>query len=230
LSLVKTITCCLIALLAPAIAFAQQEPQPVCPMECNCFSLSASQVLGFGLQDDFTPPAEPVEFLSSTIASDLASCGAGLLGFDDIPGENGIPASGWFAAEVVDFSFACDARLEVHARATTGGGSTGTGDDRISLLQTGSGCPVPFAWSALLRDLPAANGTWLPGQDATFCLDLDALPVEGGTFNVLQAIYSGRLEVVVADNTGVDSIVLSLCQYADAVQPRSWGTVKQLYR
>lgn len=228
----KTTTSCLVALLVPAIAIAQPDPQPqpVCPMECNCFSLSASQIAGFGLQDNFALPAEPVEFFASTIAVDLTTCGALLLSFDEIPGENGIPANGWFAAEAVDFSFACDARLEVHARATTGAGSTGTGDDQISFLQTGGGCPVPFAWSALLRDLPEANGTWLPGQDATFCLDLDALPVDGGTFNVLQAIYNARLEVVVADNTGVDSIIISLCRYADAVQPRDWGTVKQLYR
>jgi hypothetical protein len=64
----------------------------------------------------------------------------------------------------------------------------------------------------------------------TFCLDLDALPVDGGTFNLLQTISNGRVEVVVAEDTGVDSIVLDLCEYADAVQPRSWGTVKHLYR
>lgn len=226
----KTITLFLFALLAPTMAIAQPAPQPVCPMECNCFSLSASQVAGFGLQDNFALPPEPVDFAASTIAADLASCGATLLQFDEIPGENAIAAAGWFAAEVVDFSFACDARLEVHARATTGDGSSGTGDDRIYLLQSGSGCPVPFAWSALLRDLPEANGTWVAGQDVTFCLDLDALPVDGGTFNLLQTISNGRVEVAVAEDTGVDSIVLDLCEYADAVQPRSWGTVKHLYR
>ena len=214
---------CIATMLIPARLFAQTEPQPVCPLECNCGFLPHSlQVIGFGLQDDFALPTEPTAFPNSPVATSLAACGATLVDFDAIPGENGVPANAWFAEEVTGLFFVCDARIEVHVRATAGTGSDGTSDDHIYISHAGTGCPVPFAWSALLRDLPEANGHWVPGQDATFCLDLDELPVPGGTLNALYSILTGGMDVVVEDDSGVDSIVLSVCNEPDAVRATGW--------
>ena len=205
--------------------------QVVCPMECACSQPSPPQIFLLGIRDDFAPSVEvpapdPVLLNLVTTCSSQAN-----LQYDEVPGENGVPADRWFAETVRgDLFFVCDARIEVHVRATTGSGSSGTSDDRISLQPTGAPCTPNYLWSARLADLPASGGQWLSGQDATFCLDLDDLPASGGVTNILYALSQGALDVVVDDDTGVDSIVVSACIGTEAVQPIQWSAVKNLYR
>jgi hypothetical protein len=78
--------------------------------------------------------------------------------------------------------------------------------DSISLLQEGLG-----VWGRLIYDLEPPNGPYHSGQPTTLVLDLANLPVSAsGVTNVLPLLNDGVLEVFVADDTSVDSMLLEV--------------------
>jgi len=222
---------CAVALLASTFFVATApQAQILCPMECPCGLLPQPLVAFGGLRDDFVLPAEPAN-PDVELATLVTTCsGQPAVQYDEIPGEGDIASNRWFAETIGDLFFICDGRLEIHVRATTGTGSMGTSDDRLSLQPQGMPCTPNYVWSEAFANLPESGGTWNPGQEATFCLDLDDLPASGGETNVLYYMTSGTLRIAVDDDTGVDSIVLSRCDHPEAVHPALWGGVKALYR
>jgi hypothetical protein len=201
-----------------------------CPLPCDigepdCPDGQDPVVITYwaGSNDNFAPLPEPA--LPDKILKDYIDCNPHKnkpLQFDEVPGEDDVPAHSWFG-----HTFAClppgivAAKLEIRARATTGGGKKGTDNDRIRIVNSIKGC-APKGWRSKLKDLPEANGTWDPNQVATFCLDLDALPTDTGPISVLGQLASGSLSILIEDDTGLDYMKLTIavcpCEYPYLVE------------
>ncbi|MBW8042076.1 MAG: hypothetical protein FVQ85_19035 [Planctomycetes bacterium] len=199
-----------------------------CPTPCeippiNCpgtgeMAVMMAQIAGFG--DNF---ASPLELTSpdTILLNYIVSCSApgSPLQFDEIPGEGGVPSDSWLGHTFTGLPGGIvAARLEFRARATTGGGSGGTDNDHIAIVDTISACIPSWAWQNRFENLPEAGGSWLPGDVSTFCLDLAALPKPmGGPVSVLSQLATGRLGIRVDDDTGIDYMILTIavcrCKY-----------------
>jgi hypothetical protein len=76
----------------------------------------------------------------------------------------------------------------------------------------------------------SGTGSWYPGAEATFEVDLADLPPYShfGT-NILSELQDGELEFMVEDDTLVDYAILRVCQCPLEVEAESWGRVKARY-
>jgi hypothetical protein len=173
-----------------------------------------------GFHDNFAAPPEPAS-PDAILLSYITACSApGVpLQFDEVPGEGGVPANSWFGHTFTGLPTGIvAAKLEIRARATTGGGSGGTWNDHISIVDSIAGCIPTWTWQSRFENLPEAGGDWLAGEVATYCLDLATLPTKGGPVSVLSQLNSGSLSLRVDDDTGVDYITLTIavcpCQYS----------------
>ena len=191
------------------------------PINCpNTGELAVIMSYGGGLPDNFAPLPEAAS-PDTILLNYIVSCSApgSPLQFDEIPGESGVPANSWLGHTFTGLPAGIvAARLEIRARATTGGGSGGTYNDHIAIVDSISGCSPSWAWQNRFENLPEAGGDWRPGDVSTFCLDLDALPKPmGGTVSVLSQLATGRLGIRIDDDTGVDYMILTIavcrCKY-----------------
>jgi hypothetical protein len=172
-----------------------------------------------GLNDNFASPPETTS-PDAALLSFITTCSApGVpLKFDQVPGEGLVPANSWLGHTFSGLPYGIvAAKLQVHARATTGSGSGGAYNDAITIVSSISGCTPTYAWASRFMNLPEAGGTWSPGQVGTFCLDLSALPTTTGTVSMLSQLASGSLRIFIPDDTGVDYIKLTIavcpCKY-----------------
>ncbi|MHC4498655.1 MAG: DUF7901 domain-containing protein, partial [Planctomycetota bacterium] len=174
-----------------------------------------------GLIDNFAPfpdPATPDAALAGYIATCTAAPGYALQ-FDELPGFGGVSANSWFGHTFTALpTNIVSATLEFRARATPGAGGGLAWNDTIGFVNLISGCTRTDLWINRFMNLPEAGGTWNAGQVATFCLDLDALPLStGGTTSVISDLASGRLSVWAQDDTGIDYLLLNIttcpCEY-----------------
>ena len=83
-----------------------------------------------------------------------------------------------------------------------------------------------FAWASRINALPGAGGTWNPGQNQTFTLNLGALP--GGLLSQMNS--SGALDVLVSDDTTVDyaRLTIRVCPCDGPTRVYTVGTVDNL--
>lgn len=187
---------------------------------CPSGDLSVGSSFLAGAIDDFAAPAEPAT-PDATLLNYITSCTAGYaLQFDELPGIAGVPANSWFGHTFTGLPPGIvSATLEVRARATAPAAGGGLAwNDTIGFIDTITGCTRTDLWINRFSNLPEASGTWNAGQAATFCLDLDALPLStGGTTSVISALASGQLAVWAQDDTGIDYIELKImvcpCKY-----------------
>jgi hypothetical protein len=120
----------------------------------------------------------------------------------------------------------CGAMLKIRLAAQSSGLSS---NDGIWLSLVG-GTDLFHAfhyWTTIAN----VTGSWGPGSVATVVLDLSALPpfYEFPT-NILDVLSDGSLELLVEDDTAVDSAALQVCPCPVAIERTSWGRVKTLYR
>ncbi len=176
--------------------------------------------LGFliegGQPDDFCPLTEPV-FVGPELAA-LNICGSPPKQFDVLT--NDVP----FCHTMTGLpSNIVAANLEIRLKA---GSSSLSCNDTLSLQVAGSG----FAWGRRIGapgsgscagPLGLLASAWTPGSANTFCLDLANLPNADGSFtNILPLLnLTGRLDVRVQDDTGVDYMTLRLIDCACAAAP-----------
>jgi len=172
-----------------------------------------------GSPDLFVAPFEPA-LPDIQLGNYIVSCSStGFpLQFDQIPGMSGVPANSWLGHTFTGLPAGIvAAKLEVRARASTGAGAGGSWNDHISIVDTISACSATVAWSRRFSQLPESGGTWTPGQTATFCLDLGALPTSSGLVSVLGQLANGSLRIRVDDDTGIDYMILTVhvcpCKY-----------------
>lgn len=179
-----------------------------------------SSFLG-GAIDNFAPfaePATPDALLLNYITSCTSAPGYALQ-FDELPGVGGVSANSWFGHTFTSLpSGIVGATLEIRARATPGAGGGLSWNDSLGFIDTISGCVRTDLWANRFSNLPEAGGTWTSGQAATFCLDLDNLPVSsGGTTSIISDLASGRLSLWAQDDTGIDYMLLNImvcpCKY-----------------
>ncbi len=197
-----------------------------CPKPCEippmvCPSGDKATVINYtaGIADNYVLPTEATS-PDAALLSFITTCSApGIpLQFDQVPGEGSVPANSWLGHTFTGLpNGIVAARLQVRARATKGGGSSGTYNDAICFISSIAGCTPTYAWASRFANLPEAGGTWNPGQTGTFCLDLAALPTSSGPKNLLSLLASGSLRIYVVDDTGIDSMKLTVavcpCKY-----------------
>ena len=174
-----------------------------------------------GLIDNFAGAPEPAT-PDTALSNYIANCTAGYaLQFDELPGVGGVPANSWFGHTFTGLPAGIvSATLEIRARATLPSGGGGLAwNDSMGFVDTISGCSRTDLWANRFMNLPESGGTWNAGQAATFCLDLDALPI-GNTTNttsIINDLATGRLRVWAQDDTGIDYILLNIticpCEY-----------------
>ncbi|MBS0195269.1 MAG: hypothetical protein JSR77_00765 [Planctomycetes bacterium] len=71
--------------------------------------------------------------------------------------------------------------------------------------------PNTFSWGRQIKDLPGAGGTWSCPQDSTITLNLAALPLASGTFNLIPQLNADhRLDMYVQDDTTVEYAKLTI--------------------
>lgn len=187
------------------------------PVICRDGEQAVTISYAAGSPDLFAAPFEPAS-PDVQLANYITSCSSTgfLLQFDQIPGMGGIPANSWLGHTFTGLpGRIVAAKLEVRARASTN--SWGSFNDHLSIVDTISGCAATAAWSRRFMQLPEAGGTWAPGQTATFCLDLAAMPTAGGPISVLGQLANGSLRMRVDDDTGIDYMILTIhvcpCKY-----------------
>ena len=173
-------------------------------------------VLLAGSIDAFAQPADPTAPHPDLVTAFLPAPGNGYLDFDEIPGTSGIPIDTITAHRFELPAGIVGAELQSRVRA----GAPGSQTDTIGFyFADGSTSGFPdAAWSRLFGDR-AALGTgfltsseWTPGMDATFTLDLAALPLDGGgTIDLIPMLNSnGFVDVFVGDESGTDYFQLTL--------------------
>lgn len=168
-----------------------------------------------GLPDSYLCPEEPVApdpaLLSMLLAQNAVNPCFGLLEFDNFPGLtkcNGteIPSNAYFIHQLtfpVSSGNVTAATLQFRAKATPDpNGQTHT--DFIAFFEGAT-----YITGANLSQLPDANGTWNPNQDATFTLQLGNLPTAFSVNNILQYLNDGDLDIVIGNETGVDWMCIS---------------------
>lgn len=165
-----------------------------------------------GVQDTFQCSAEPASpsFPLRRWLTQRAGCNS-TLDFDDVPGTvrcetaTNVPSGGWFG-HTVTFPIPSCAVKSAHLRIGLKAGSVGaTASDVIEFLENSF-----FECGSLIKSLPEAGGTWSHGQSATIDLDLGSLPAGFGKSTILSNLSDGDLDIVVANQTGVDFICLDL--------------------
>jgi hypothetical protein len=174
-----------------------------------------------GLEDEFAPPPEPTdpspEFLSymdefwpepptrqfDTPGNDLALIHT---------------FTGWSGP-------VCGARLKIRLAAQSSGLSS---NDGIWLSLVGG--PDLFHAFQYWTTIANVTGSWGPGSVATVVLDLSALPPHDEfPTNILDVLSDGSLELLVEDDTAVDSATLQICSCPAAAEATSWARIKALY-
>jgi hypothetical protein len=168
-----------------------------------------------GLPDNFLCPEEPVTpdpaLLSMLLAQNAVNPCFGLLAFDNFPGltkcdGTNIPSKAYFIHQLtfpVPSGNITAASLQFRAKAAPDlNGQTHT--DFIAFYEG-----TTYITGANLSQLPGANGTWNPNQDATFTLQLGNLPAAFSVNNILQYLNDGDLDVVIGNETGVDWMCIS---------------------
>jgi hypothetical protein len=192
------------------------KPTPVvCPSGKDSLQLS----IGIGAHDNFAPGPDPGAAPDPQLLNYIVNCSVpGVpLQLDEIPAVGGVPANSWFGHTFTGLPFGIvAATLEIRVKA---GPVWGTHNDHIAIVDSISGCTPTWFWQNRFKNLPEAGGTWSADQSATFCLDLDALPIgaSASTTSVISQLASGRLSIRVDDDSGVDYVVLNLvvcpCEY-----------------
>lgn len=198
-------------------------PQPCRPQAVDCpnGTISTSITKAIGLQDNFAPGPDLGAAPDLILQNYIVNCSApGIpLQLDEIPGLSLVPFNSWFGHTFTGLPNNIEsATLEIRIRATEGPGDSGTFNDHISFISGINGCSPTYAWAKRLMHLPESNGTWGPGQTATFCLDLgNLIPDNSGTTSILNQLETGTLSLRVDDDSGVDYIILRMatcpCRY-----------------
>ncbi len=188
------------------------------PDDCNavCSSPSLSQIFLAEINDSFAGP--PVPGVPGTALANyqvLHPCSSGLKGFDDLSIDTcfGHTITGLLQPRII-----VGASLEIRLKAASSGAEC---NDAIGLQATGGspslawsrriGTGGPFAWCA--GDPGILPGPWTNGRESTLVLDLCDLPnVDGSFTDIIGSLNdTGRLDVRVADDTGVDYMTLTVC-------------------
>ncbi|MBX3382521.1 MAG: hypothetical protein KF864_03330 [Phycisphaeraceae bacterium] len=179
-------------LAGSTVGMAQTPP---CPTDCPTQS-RVTICYEAGRLDNYAAPFDSTSRRASFNAHVTATYPGIIKQFDD-PTENRVLAHTFDNLPCGIIS----ATLEVTMKA----GNSLPGNDAIYLAHTGGGT---YAWASPIASLPGAGGTWNPGQQATFSLNLASLP--GGT-NLLPLLNSVRaLDFIMQDDTTVDNMRLRI--------------------
>jgi hypothetical protein len=207
-----------IVLLLMILASASSDVHAI-----NCPS-GTSIVIEVGVADNFAPPMEPV-FPDANLARFIATIwNVPLRYLDDMTVNKSMGHTfQWEACPIIA------AELETRVRSL----GDIPGNDRISLeLNDGffNGESEVSRWTTTLANLTQTG--WYEGEEATLILDLGNLPVDlYGRTSVLAYMIDGNLDIEIQDDTAVDYIVLRLCtSCAVAVESKTWGSIKALYK
>lgn len=154
-----------------------------------------------GIDDDFAGPPEPT---SPNAALAAYPCGA------NAPVDFNESATDQCVIHTFDqLGVICGATLAIHLKPTAGGSD----NDKLAFYAD-DGVVVPGLFSSDIVDLPNASpptgGTWDTTNNpngSTFVLDLANLP--GGISIIEQINQAGLLDVLVEDDTAVDSMTLT---------------------
>lgn len=195
---------------------------------CSVPNLLAAQPVEIcsGSPDNYLCPEEPVSpdpaLLGLFSAQNAANPCFGLLAFDNFPGQtkcNGtdIPSNAYFIHQLtfpVSSGNVITATLQFRAKAAPDpNGQTHT--DFIAFFEGAT-----YITGANLSQLPGANGTWNPNQDAMFTLQLGNLPAAFSVNNILQHLNDGDLDIVIGNETGVDWMCISPTSTSPQVSTR----------
>lgn len=175
-----------------------------------------------GVRDNFALPTEPTQ-QSPEYSHFLKTywVGQGDRVFDEtgIDLALGYSFTGWRG-------YVCGATLEFHVKAY----ASLSDNDSFRLGYTGSTVPAnAFVYWCTFRFV-SGTGSWYPGAEATFEVDLaDLPPYSHFPTNILAELQDGELEFMVEDDTLVDYAILRVCRCHIAIEPESWGRVKARY-
>lgn len=151
--------------------------------------------IGDGNTEDATP--------SAVLSAYLSSYWPVTLEFNQVPGENSIPANRGFAHTFSGLPtgiLAASLELTMKPTAHSSGGLAY--NDSLALDYTGAGA----AWGISIQNLPGGNPWNQNGAPVTFNLDLDNLP--NGGQSILTSMGDGALDIWVQDDSGVDCAIL----------------------
>jgi hypothetical protein len=160
-----------------------------------------------GANDDFAAPPELSAPSPELDAQLVAETGATSIGFDDVPGENGVPAPAGFGHSFVLPRFTAGGLLQLHMKAGPGADDP---DDELRLVLDGGA----FAWTHRIQDLPGID-TWDAGDEAVVGLELGNLPPSPLGVSCLVDLFAPsaaserRLDVSTLGHTAVDDMQLT---------------------
>lgn len=201
---------CLTALVGPMTLSGPAARASNCP--------GAAAYLAAGIADGFALPEEPVSpsselrtFIEDVLVKPVRA-------FDDVGADRtfghtfgGLP--GGIQGAV----------LTMRIRAV----SYGSANDTVN-LEVPAGPGETWGWAIFLSDLQGSS--WDPGAETVVVLDLGDLPPGNhGTTSILDLLVDGSLDVVVDDDTAVDSITLDLCLGAVGTRLTTWGALKAIH-
>lgn len=162
----------------------------------------AVEVLTAGLDDDFGPAPDPPSTPRPNLLLRMQSCSLGsTTTFDDTIVNR---CFGHTFQSLPSTIVAATLRIPLRAMSVPL-----VQNDRVALQLDDN--TNAFDWSRSIEDL-SGTGTWNPGDEQVFALDLAALPLQGGgTIDLLPALKAdGHLDIFVQDDTRVDDIELTL--------------------
>lgn len=184
----------------------------VCILARPAFAIGVTPVVVLaGDKDNFASAGDPADViqLRPGFSSWLGRAGghnATLHGGQSQPFDLANPDNWDFGYTFTNLPPVCSATLTIHFRA----GSTQPSTDGFALQFQDA--TTSFGWSTSLNSIDAAfggDGTWNPGEDIAITLNLKALPLGSGTYNLVPLINAdGYLDVYVQDDTGIDYIEL----------------------
>jgi len=106
------------------------------------------------------------------------------------------------------------AQLTIGLRAGDNAQGVPLNNDFISLGEGGTSL-----WQAPISNLTTngqwQSGNWMPGQSGVFTFDLAALPTANGTFDLIQALQTCELDIMVAQYTSVDFVNVEIVWCCD---------------
>ena len=153
--------------------------------------------IGDGNTEDATP--------SAVLSAYLSAYWPVTLEFNQVPGENSVPANRGFAHTFSGLpSGILAASLELTLKPSSHSSGGLAYNDTLALDYTGAGA----AWGSSIQNLPGGNPWSQSGPAVTFSLDLANLP--NGGQSILTSMGDGALDLWVQDDSGVDCAILKV--------------------